>query len=179
MDFLPAERCTAIREELGANAGEAAPVYGTTAGGAVDPLVRRVMRLAPSAETRQAVMDALNAAREPLSRHFGVTLTSFEEPQFLRYGPGDHFVAHQDGNTPLIFDDTRHRRVSAVIPLSRPTTAGQPGDYSGGALVFHQPGEHIPALVRPGQLLAFRSELTHEVTPLEAGERYTIVTWYR
>jgi SM-20-related protein len=36
----------------------------------------------------------------------------------LRYEPGDVFVAHQDGNIPLVWDDSHFRRVSAVILLS-------------------------------------------------------------
>jgi predicted 2-oxoglutarate/Fe(II)-dependent dioxygenase YbiX len=31
----------------------------------------------------------------------------------------------------------------------------------------------------PGTLVAFRSETTHEVTPVTHGERYTIASWYR
>ncbi|MER9409217.1 2OG-Fe(II) oxygenase [Mesorhizobium sp. M0589] len=35
----------------------------------------------------------------------------------------------------------------------------------------------MPAL--PGSLVAFRSETTHEVTPVTCNERFTIVSWYR
>ena len=37
---------------------------------------------------------------------------------------------------------------------------------------FHLRGE-------PGTLVAFRSETTHEVTPVTHGERYSIVSWFR
>jgi predicted 2-oxoglutarate/Fe(II)-dependent dioxygenase YbiX len=55
--------------------------------------------------------------------------------------------------------------------------------YGGGELTFH--GEypnwterHV-APASAGTLVAFRSEMTHEVTPLTYGDRYTAVTWYR
>jgi predicted 2-oxoglutarate/Fe(II)-dependent dioxygenase YbiX len=36
-----------------------------------------------------------------------------------------------------------------------------------------------PVIGEPGTLVAFRSETTHEVTPVTHGQRYTIVSWYR
>jgi len=85
---------------------------------------------------------------------------------------------HQDGNTPLIRDDSRHRRVSAIVFLSE---AGR--DYGGGELVFQTGYEQRYARTlapsQRGSLLAFRSELSHEVTPVTHGERYTVVTWFR
>ena len=120
-----------LLNDLQRSSGDAATVYGRAAAGTVDSLVRRTTRLVPSAEVRAAVNDALLAVQEQLSAHFGVALASFEEPQFLRYREGDYFVAHQDGNTPIIRDDSRHRRVSVIVFLSKPS------DYDGGALVFH------------------------------------------
>jgi predicted 2-oxoglutarate/Fe(II)-dependent dioxygenase YbiX len=63
-----------------------------------------------------------------------------------------------------------HRRVSAIVFLS------DRSEYEGGTVRFLHHGE---APATRGTLLAFRSELTHEVTRLERGERYTVVTWYR
>ncbi len=166
-----------LLNDLRRSSGDAATVYGRAAAGAVDSLVRRTTRLVPSVEALAVVNAALSAVQEQLSEHFGVTLASFEEPQFLRYREGDYFVAHQDGNTPIIRDDSRHRRVSVIVFLSKPS------DYEGGALVFHgdyrQPHLRVAAPCEAGSLLAFPSALTHEVTPLTAGERYTIVSWYR
>ena len=88
-----------------------------------------------------------------------------------------YFVAHQDGNTPLLHDDTRFRRISVVLFLSEPES------YGGGALLFH--GRYPDFDTRhevaaaPGTLVAFRSETTHEVTPVTRGERFTIVSWWR
>jgi SM-20-related protein len=94
----------------------------------------------------------------------------------LRYGPGDYFVAHQDGNTGLVFDDSRHRRVSVSVFLNQDS-------YSGGALVFHgrYPDFDVRHAARAssGEAVFFRSEMTHEVLPVISGERFAIVSWYR
>lgn len=167
--FDPAEILPALREAAAVEAN----VYGSDR--AVDLRVRRTQKLSVSSELRASVHALLAAAQPRLAAHFEVTLDHFEEPQFLRYLPGDFFVAHQDGNTPLIHDDTRHRRVSVVLFVN--------AEYGGGALTLHgrypewEKREVVPA--RPGSLVAFRPETTHEVTPVTKGERYTIVSWYR
>jgi SM-20-related protein len=169
-DFLDPDEFVA---RLRAASSVEADVYG--AAQAVDRRVRSTQKLAVDNELRDRVRSLLAAAQPRLAGHFGVTLERCEEPQFLRYLPGDFFVAHQDGNTPLIHDDSRHRRLSVVLFLN--------AEYGGGALVLH--GRYpdwesryvMPA--QPGSLIAFRPETTHEVTPVTHGERYTIVSWYR
>lgn len=175
-DFIDATTRQALLDELRVAGGALAPVYGgSSATGAVEPRVRNVNRIVPSEETRAVVSARLREALPIIARRFDVALASFEEPQFLRYVPGDFFVAHQDGNTSLINDDTRFRRISVSIFLN--------DGYEGGALVFHGPfpryHERETAPAAPGTLIAFRSETTHEVTPVTAGERYTVVTWFR
>ena len=105
-----------------------------------------------------------------------VPLSSFEEPQILRYRPGDFFVAHQDGNTGLMHSEREARRkVSVVLFVNE--------GYGGGELVFsewHPARPHgryaVPA--EAGLLAAFPAEATHEVTPVTQGHRYTIVSWF-
>jgi SM-20-related protein len=110
-----------------------------------------------------------------------VSLSECEEPQFLRYREGDFFVAHQDGNTGLLRLDTEQRRVSVSIFLSRESELPGPNNYSGGSLVFRAPAdrEQFRIVAEPGTLVAFRSETTHEVTPVTRGERLSIVSWFR
>ena len=84
----------------------------------------------------------------------------------------------------MVWDDSRFRRVSAVIFLSRKSDEPAPDSYGGGALVFHGPWrgleqERTAAAAEPGTLVTFRSETTHEVTPVTHGVRYTIATWFR
>jgi len=166
---------SALLDELRNANASAATVYGGR--NAIETNVRRTKKLTVSPETRDFVVQRLLERKDEIAAHFGVTVDECEEPQFLRYEEGDFFVAHQDGNTPLIRDFTLHRKVSVVIFLS------DPRDYDGGALVFHgrYPDSDLRQTVapEPGTLVAFRAETTHEVTPLTRGERFTIASWYR
>jgi SM-20-related protein len=120
--------------------------------------------------------------KQALEQHFGLPLGECEAPQFLRYRTGDFFVPHQDGNTPLVFDQSRFRKISAVIFLNQHSEEPLPETYGGGSLVLHGhysgPALRVPIAAAPGLLVAFRSETTHEVTPITHGERCTIVSWY-
>jgi SM-20-related protein len=120
-----------------------------------------------------------------IEENFSISLRDCEEPQFLRYDAGDFFVAHQDGNTGMLqLTSDAERKVSVVIFLNRQSDEPGAGTYSGGYLKFSdyraEPQYrqlHLPA--DAGTLVAFRSELTHEVTPVTHGKRYSIVSWYR
>ncbi len=149
-----------------------AAVLDATPSGVVLPQVRRTQRLTLDPAIEALVRDRLEALRPRLEAHFGQVLGELETPQALRYGPGDFFVAHQDGNTPLIHDHSRHRRVSLSLLLSAPV------DYAGGELVFHHGDERRTAAVPAGCAVAFRAETTHEVLPLTAGERYSLAAWW-
>ncbi|RYF95448.1 MAG: 2OG-Fe(II) oxygenase [Caulobacteraceae bacterium] len=152
--------------------GTASTVTGAGALATVS-LARRSTRLIAAPDTDALLRDRLDAARPALEQHFQRPLGGLEPLQLLRYGPGDYFVAHQDGNTPLIHDDTRHRRVSVSLLLS------DPADWTGAELVFHGEGPRQTAGVPAGGAIAFRSETTHEVTPLLTGERLSVAGWFR
>lgn len=177
--LLDARECAAIRAQLRSVAGAAAGLLGAKP----EPLVRKTTRLAIPPALCSRITDLLMAQKERLARHFAQNLATCEEPQFLRYEPGDFFVPHQDGNTPLLRDDSRFRKVSAVIFLSAPAAEPLPETYGGGELMLHGPyGSREPPVradAQPGTLVAFRAETTHEVTPVTHGERFTIVSWYR
>ena len=182
-DFLDAAARATLLAELRQAVGAPATLLGRTAADAVQPQVRRTTRAAVPPATRERLTALLLAEKDAIGRHFGVTLGTCEEPQFLRYGPGDFFVAHQDGNTPLVYDDSRFRKVSAIIFLSASAAEPMPGAYGGGVLTFHDPAPgsplRLPLTPPPGTLVCFRAETTHEVTPVTHGERFTIVSWYR
>ena len=166
--------CEEIVSELRTAQGAAASVYGKSAAGAVDPAVRKATRLAAPDDTRNRVIARIDELKPAIEQYFNVALHEIEEPQFLRYLTGDYFVAHQDGNTPLLRDDSRFRKISVIVFLSDPSA------YDGGSLLVHGPYPEKTAVAAvQGTLFAFPSETTHEVSPLVRGERYTIVSWYR
>ena len=172
--FFEPVLCDAIVSEMRAAEGSAATVYGRNTSGSIDTNVRNTLRVVPSSETVALVMRRLLSCKSAVEKHFTVSLGECEAPQFLRYREGDFFVAHQDGNTGLLQLDTERRLISTVIFLNAQS------DYGGGSLVFssvHAASFHMPAA--PGTLVAFRSETTHEVTPVTHGERFSIASWYR
>jgi SM-20-related protein len=183
VDFFDAAACRELRAELRQVGGGPATLLGRSAATAVDPLVRRATRAAIPAGTRERVTRLLMERKRAIEQHFGLQLGECEEPQFLRYETGDFFVAHQDGNTPLVFDQSRFRKISVVIFLSAQSEEPSPGTYSGGSFVLHGPytgpALRVPIAPAPGTLVAFRAETTHEVAPVTRGERFTIVSWYR
>ena len=179
---LNPSQCATLRQELRLSAGSQATLLSADPRGAVNSAVRRTTRMSVPPHAAKQVTALLMQKKEALESHFGVALSSCEPPQFLYYQPGDYFVAHQDGNTPLIHDHSRFRKISAVIFLSAFSDAPTPESYGGGALVLHGPYSgpdvRVPLTPAPGTLVCFRAETTHEVLPITHGERYTIVSWY-
>jgi SM-20-related protein len=178
-DFLDEATRARIVAELRQAESAPATVLSEQAGGRVDSAARKTKRIAVSPETRALVQERLMARKAEIEAHFGVALTECEDPQFLRYETGDYFVPHQDGNTPMVWDDSRFRRISAVIFLSRMSQDEAPDSYGGGMLVFHSPQMRAAADAHPGSIVLFRSETTHEVTAVTHGVRFTIATWFR
>ena len=177
--FIALDECQAVLSEMKSAAASAATVYGRTTSGAIDQNVRKTLRVKPSDPTVNLITARLWSYKEAVAKHFDVALSECEEPQFLRYREGDFFVAHQDGNTGLLQLDTERRRVSTVIFLNRKVEVPQPDAYCGGSLLFTNYNDKYSADAEPGMLIAFRSETTHEVTPVTHGERYSIASWYR
>jgi predicted 2-oxoglutarate/Fe(II)-dependent dioxygenase YbiX len=182
--FFDSKTCEEIIAEMRSAESGPASIHGGSK--SVDERVRKAARVTPSAETIGLVRRRLLECRPRIEEHFGISLSDCEEPQFLRYQVGDFFVAHQDGNTPLLkFDRDRVRIVSVVIFLSQQSVAGGPGNYGGGSLVFSGPlvdpsyRETREVVGEIGMLIAFRAETTHEVTPVTQGERHSIACWYR
>jgi predicted 2-oxoglutarate/Fe(II)-dependent dioxygenase YbiX len=177
---LDAATAARLRDEMSAAAGTSAGVLGAKPGERAESSARRATRVEVSGAGRAAVTRLLEELRPRVEARFRRPLDGFEEPQFLRYGPGDYFVAHQDGNTPLVHDESRFRKVSVVIFLSEQSGEPAPGTFGGGSLVLHGgPGGPLELAPAPGTLVAYPSETTHEVLPITHGERLTVVSWYR
>lgn len=183
-EFLDARTCSEIIKDFANIPHHPATVYGSHAAGSVDEAARKTVRLLPSAQTVEHITAKLIQVRAAIAAHFGLSLTKYEEPQFLRYEVGDFFVAHQDGNTGLMLSEREQfRKISVVVFLNQQSEVPEAGSYGGGSLVFTEwrprrnRGQYsLPAA--PGTLVAFPAETTHEVTPVTWGQRYSIVSWY-
>jgi SM-20-related protein len=184
--FLDEETCARIIAEIRDAPTTQAPVYIEGSPDNVHENVRKATSLHPTDETIAWVHERLLEQLPALSDHFKIDLTDCERPQFLVYRAGDFFVRHQDGNNEqLEFDHLRVRRISIVVFLNNNSSGLEAGTFSGGALLFCREGDgqveplRLPLWGETGLLVAFASETLHEVTPVNSGERFTIINFFR
>lgn len=139
----------------------------------LDEATRKTFRLEVSETVKARVTYTLMSLLPELTERFALDLTACQPPQFLAYQPGDFFATHVDviqGATRL----ARTRQLSVVLFLNaRP-------DYQGGELVIYPQAGQMGEVCWPqaGDLLAFRPEWPHEVRPVLAGLRYSVVSWF-
>jgi predicted 2-oxoglutarate/Fe(II)-dependent dioxygenase YbiX len=125
-----------------------------------------------------------------IEKNFDLELKECQNPLCYRYEEGSFFGAHRDScDRPLAPEFLRQRRVSTIIFLNQrteePSFETSIPTYCGGSLALyglidnpHWQNMGIPVPSQPGMLVAFRSEMLHEVKKVTAGERYTIVSWF-
>ena len=129
-------------------------------------------------ETVELVRSRLESLIAELEKYFDLQLSGVQPLNFLEYGVGGHHVAHRDASTSPPYDT---RKVSFSILLQDERDDPDEAAFSGGTLLFYGliGDEDAGLLVRAeaGVLVAFRSTVVHEVKPVLAGTRHSIVTW--
>jgi SM-20-related protein len=178
-EFFDPAFCARLRSEMSSASGEQA---GIDEDSRIDETVRKVLRMEPEEAAKLLVMERLLALKPKLEDHFQVSLADCEEPQYLMYNQGSFYLWHTDSGTRL---GVRERQVSIVIFLNSAAKEPAPDCYGGGSLTFlgildgplweNCP---LPLEAETGLLVAFRSNLKHEVRPVTFGRRFTIATWY-
>lgn len=186
-NFLDAQTCRDLIAEAHSAPTTRAPVYIRGSDEVIHETIRKTTSFHPSDATVEQIHERLLTQKSALEQHFGQSLTDCEQPQFLRYEPGDFFVRHQDGNTEqLEFDHLRIRRISLIVFLNDYAPEPRENCYSGGALNLYDK-DHLPPdgpgpaplFGETGLLVAFTADTMHEVAPVLSGERFTIITWFR
>ncbi|OEJ36536.1 2OG-Fe(II) oxygenase [Streptomyces agglomeratus] len=181
----------ALARSMQAAGGHPADVCAPT-GRRVDPRVRRTS----SVQVPQAVSDRVRLCfeglRGRLEERFSLPLGGCETPQFLRYERGDRFVPHADVSTSRAHLSPR-RRVTAVLHVAQAATAPGTGPVgrrertmaAHGNLTFFDTSPTVTwqtcrskVTFPPGSVIAFPSEVVHEVPPVRVGPRLTVVTWF-
>ena len=184
--FLERAACEGLKAQMRAGSRERALVYEGGADYVLNESRRSTVKVEVPCVAASSVRDRLLAKCEDFSRRFGVEVRDCQEPTFLVYKPGDFFEPHRDytekQNAP---EHVRRRRVSAVVFLGDEAAGGDVGEYEGGSLAFYgllkDPRcRHIgiPVRGKAGLLVAFRSDIFHQVSPVTKGERFTIVSWF-
>ena len=129
----------------------------------------KVAWIKPDDESEWLFRKLTDVVIEANKLYFGFTLAGFFEPiQFTIYeNKGDHYGTHCDRAL-----GTNCRKLSLVVNLS------DPSDYEGGELLL-QPGGGEPTVMHKekGAICFFPSWITHQVTPITKGTRYTLVAW--
>lgn len=190
-DFLSADFCKQyIAETQGISMNPVKIVQHKDTTGTVSTLLeekqRKTDQIIVSQPTEAFVRERLLLVKPMLEHYFNLPLTSCQEPLFYRYKEGDFFEAHQDcTNLPNVPKFIQERRVSVVIFLNNWATDVKPGFYNGGSLTFYGLIKNeqwqnygFPLFGQQGLLVAFRSDVLHEVKPVIHGERYTIASWF-
>jgi SM-20-related protein len=180
--FLEGSLCGQWTSELASDPGERAEVYAPR-GFEVAPAVRNAAEHQPSHSLKSAVDARLESVRPAVARHFNMALSAPEPASCLTYGPGQFYRAHADRGREGE-GEAQGRVVSVVVFLN---DARGPAELSfdGGQLIFYDliaeprwKGVGLPLEPDAGLLVAFRSEIVHEVAPVTRGTRAVIVTWF-
>jgi SM-20-related protein len=185
-NFLDAKLIHRIRVAMTVAPGEKALVESQGGPACVDQTVRKTASIMVAEEIGAELKRRLLDLAPELEQHFKVRLGGCEFPAFLTYGANDFFTPHSDGgDVSARSDETRRRRVSAVVFLNPESSEPEAGAYGCGKLRFYGllEGPHwdkcaFSLRAEPGLLIAFPSGMVHEVTPVSHGRRMTVVTWF-
>jgi len=179
-NFLDLDVCRELRAQ--AEQVVRVPAQVTKSTGRVDINMRQTSRLIVSNKTEEFINVYFRQLQPQLETVYDLQLSGFEKFQFLLYGKGDFYKRHADRNdkpeTPIYI---KARRLSVVIFLSNQSQDEQPESYTGGSLVLWDiDRQKTPTRIEGevGKLIAFPSDLAHEVEPVLTGKRYSIVNWF-
>ena len=172
--FLDAATCRRFRSLMDHGAVEPAEILDDTI--TLDEEVRRVAVIDVPASTIEEVAQRLDAARDEVERFFGLTLTSREGANFLRYQKGGFYQPHVDRAESESWPDAARRRVALVVFLNGSSAAPGPDEFSGGELCLIE--ARVDVVPREGLLVAFDAGMLHEVAPVAEGTRDVIVDWF-
>jgi SM-20-related protein len=183
-NFLAPEFCSELRTQISQGKSKAAVIFGEKPEAVLEETVRKVSTVDVDRSLESKAREQLLGVMPAIENHFKVSLDDCQGPDFLKYNVGAFYLAHKDGNPsgPL---KIAKRRVSAVIFLNAQSKEPQKDTYCGGSLTFYglmdgPEWENLPFSLEAetGLLVAFRSDVVHEVQPVTSGERFTVVSWY-
>jgi SM-20-related protein len=179
-DFIDKETCEQIRSCANNSEHYKAKVIQSH-GAVVDEHYRKTVVARNGGQSMSTVETKVRNLKPALERHFSIALAGCEPLQLLMYDKGDYFTIHED----YIYRAVKKRQVSVVLFLSRESDVVQEGCYLGGTLSLYEPVGtpswgtcRLPVIGYEGLLVAFRSRTLHGVSPVIAGRRVTVVTWF-
>jgi SM-20-related protein len=184
-DFLNHDSCRRLVAELKTASFEKATIVKDGHDGVLDENSRKVSCISVAEETWSAIRQQFQDIKPKLEEHFCISLSmKCHGPDFLTYQEGSFYRPHRDASERAP-DHINKRRVSVVVFLNPQSQEPAPDSFGGGGLAFYgllngPQWEKCAFTLQPapGLLVAFRSDLLHEVQPVTFGERHTVVTWF-
>jgi predicted 2-oxoglutarate/Fe(II)-dependent dioxygenase YbiX len=175
-NFLIASECASVCKEMRESVKTEAATYNQSANSErIDHRVRKTQYCTISNKSHITINNRIKEKKTALEEFFNTSLDdSFEPPKYLFYGEGAFFSPHTD--------DQLNRKINITINLNDKEAAAQLG-YEGGALqlyglikngAFSNRGVAAPSSA--GCLIAYPVDIVHEVTPVIAGSRFSIVS---
>jgi PKHD-type hydroxylase len=146
---------------------------GALEGGMSDEVIRKnkISWLEVNEESKDLYMKISNIVQQLNERFYKYDLTEMEDLQYAEYQSDTlgHYTTHSDDG----YKYNLFRKLSLSIQLS------DESEYQGGELVFHRFSKKNPAVApkTKGTLILFPSYVLHEVTPVTAGVRKSLVSW--
>lgn len=174
-NFFSSTECVALRREMGAVEKNHPPTKS---------LYHNAWHHSVSAQTNASLRGKVNEIVPRMRRHFAAELELLEPPAFCTYGSGGFLSVHKDAIEGVECPGFGIRTAACIIYLSTESTEAGEGFHQGGSLVLYDlvPGreEQLYGLALPAQaglLVSFRCGLNHEVRPVAAGVRYSIMSF--
>jgi PKHD-type hydroxylase len=146
---------------------------GTLEAGISDEDIRKnkISWLEVNEESKDLYIKISNIVQQLNERFYKYDLTEMEDLQYAEYQSDTlgHYTTHSDDG----YEYNLFRKLSLSIQLS------DESEYQGGELLFHRFSKKNPAVAPKGKgtLILFPSYILHEVTPVTAGLRKSLVSW--
>ena len=181
--FFKPEFCARLRAEVRQSLSQLAQIGDLPR---VDRTVRRTDEVQISPQSWETIEDHLIGLKPQLEQYFKTNLSEMERPNVLRYYQDDFFSWHTDGG-----DDnpaTKDRKVTTLMYLNGPDEESGSDSFIGGELEIYThdliPQEEyrthcLQLSPKTGLLVAFGSQIRHQVQPVMRGTRYVISTFWR
>jgi predicted 2-oxoglutarate/Fe(II)-dependent dioxygenase YbiX len=174
--FLTRDECLVVRQAMDDGTVEEAEVLKD--GIHHRPLVRNASLVEPGEPVIELVESRLERCRDLIGNALRQALGDREGAGFIRYPSGGFYRAHRDRGTNAQWPDAARRAASVVIFLNSARHGAQEGEFDGGLLKLFLPEGDVDVRPEAGLLVAFPSDLPHEVTEVHGGLRDTIVDWF-
>jgi len=177
-DALDWAACQRVRLAMDLGVPEAAAVLDETID--VDEAVRSTTQVEIDTVTQGFLDRFLDARRGQLEQFYGLTLGAREGVSLLRYAAGGFFKPHRDRGEVPSWPAAARRRIAIVLFLTTSRALEPSGTCSGGLLRLLSDDGSVERDIHPraGTLVAFPATTLHEVTPVSAGVRDTVVDWF-